>query len=120
MVFPDAIAILAEQAHPPPFRLANRQHIHRHAGGKNASILGTAPVKKVGSSRSSPALARSSLPLWSRKLVIGKHSRPDVTWRPGSDLFLSQHSTGAGQRLLHLPLDRSALSILAIWCGPQS
>ena len=54
---------------------------------------GTDRVKKGGGSRRSLASVRS-LPLpWLPRWVIGKHSRPDATWRPGSGLFPSSTPT---------------------------
>jgi len=56
---------------------------------RSISMAGTDHVKKVGGSRKSLAWARSSPPRWLPRWVIGKHFRPDATWRPGSGLFPS-------------------------------
>src|SRR3974390_3501720 len=56
---------------------------------RSASMPGIVQAKRaVGSSRS-PALAQSSPLPWSQKSVIGRSSRPDEVWRPGSGLFPS-------------------------------
>ena len=61
----------------------------RSEPSRNTSMPGIARAKKAGGSRRSRALVRSSPPPWLPRWVIGKSSRPDATWRPGSGWFPS-------------------------------
>ena len=71
---------------------------------RSASMLGTAPARRAGGSRRSPALARLSPPPWSQRSATGKRSRPDATWRLGSVSFPGSirpaaRNASAGSRL---------------------
>ena len=61
----------------------------RSAPSRSTSMPGTDHAKKAGGWRKSPESVRSSPPPWSPRWAIGRHSRPDATWRPGSGLFPS-------------------------------
>ena len=72
------------------FLLANTPRSQQRSElSRSASMPGIVQAKKVAGSSRFLALVPSSPPPWSQKSVIGRSSRPDEAWRPGSGLFPS-------------------------------
>lgn len=70
------------------FLLANTQPSRpRSEPSRSASMPGTGRVRKAGGSKKSLALVRSSLPPWSPRWAIGRHSHRAAVSLPGSGLF---------------------------------